>query len=91
VSKYDRKVTLLCPTCGGTQFASEGDVSSEEKTFNCASCGRQMTKDELIRENSENISLHVKDIKEEAAADIKKQLKDALGRAFKGGINIRLG
>ena len=84
-------MTLLCATCGGSQFASEGDVSSEEKTFKCGSCGRQMTKDELIRENSENISLHVEDIKEEAAADIKKQLKDALSRAFKGNGNFRIG
>ncbi|MHB1416290.1 MAG: ECs_2282 family putative zinc-binding protein [Chloroflexota bacterium] len=85
--KYGRSVTLLCSTCGSDQFAF--DDESDSAAVTCANCGRQTTRDELIRENSENIELHVADIGEEATADSAKKLNKSLRDAFKGNKNIR--
>ncbi|MDI9332823.1 MAG: YciI family protein [Cytophagales bacterium] len=48
--KYNRAITLLCPTCGSSQFSH----SEESALFTCTSCGRETTRDELIRESGEN-------------------------------------
>ena len=74
-SKYNRSVTLLCPTCGNTEFAHEENSS---ELVRCASCGREFTKDDLIRENSENISIGVEEMKQQVVKDITKEFKSAL-------------
>ncbi len=86
--KYNRSISLQCPTCGSTQFASSDDESSEIVT--CASCGRELTRDELLRENSENISEHVKEIESQVVKDVEKELKDTLTKAFEGNKYIQI-
>lgn len=83
VSKYNRQVTLLCPTCGGTQFEHE---EGSFEVARCASCQRETTKDELIRENSENISKHV----DEMGSELTEELSKELTRAFSGIKNIKI-
>jgi uncharacterized Zn finger protein (UPF0148 family) len=78
--KYKRIVELLCPTCGCVQFEYEKGVDETIEIVKCASCGRELTKDELIQENSENISEHVREIKDEIMKDVKKSFKNI----FKG-------
>jgi hypothetical protein len=75
-AKYNRSVTLLCPTCGGDQFSHEGGIEGTIELTKCASCGREMTKDDLVRENSENISGQVDEIKKEVVDDIRAQFKN---------------
>lgn len=84
--KYDRNVPILCPTCGGTQF-SYSDIEADVPMLTCTSCGRQMPKDDLLRENSESTSLHVEDIKKEFKEDVTKQVRDMLKKTF--GKNFR--
>lgn len=86
--KYSRSVSLLCPTCGSDQFEFEG---SEEtiSSAKCSSCGREFTKDELIEENSENISEHVKEMGEEITKDAAKEMRNSLKKALRGSKNIR--
>ncbi|QTR51884.1 ECs_2282 family putative zinc-binding protein [Candidatus Thiothrix anitrata] len=81
--KYNRSITLFCPTCGNSQFSpvSSDDINSELQK--CASCGREITRDELIKENSENIEEHAKEIKEEITRDITAKLKKRLSSMFK--------
>ena len=43
--KYNRSITLHCPTCGGTDFAS---ASTESEVVKCANCALELTKDDLI-------------------------------------------
>jgi len=87
--KYNRLVNLLCPTCGGTQFspASPDDIESEIQK--CAACGRQVTRDELIRENSENIDEHLSETKKELTKDLSNELKKQLASAFKNSKFIK--
>jgi predicted RNA-binding Zn-ribbon protein involved in translation (DUF1610 family) len=75
-AKYNRSVTLLCPTCGSDQFSHEDGVEETIEITKCTSCGREMTKDDLIHENSENISAHVDEVKKEMVDDIRKQFKN---------------
>lgn len=71
--KYNRNINLLCPTCGSDQFEyDEHDMS----LVKCASCEREMTKDDLIEENSENIQVNVDEVKKEIKNDIEKKFKD---------------
>lgn len=88
--KYTRSVTLLCPTCGSTQFSPVAPDNIESELQQCASCGREITRDELIRENSENIDEHVKEIGHEVANDLALELKKQLASAFKGSKFIKV-
>jgi predicted RNA-binding Zn-ribbon protein involved in translation (DUF1610 family) len=74
-AKYNRSVSLLCPTCGCDQFSQEGGEETTEIT-KCTSCGREMTKDDLIRENSENVSAHMDEVKKEVLNDFRTQFKN---------------
>ena len=56
----------------------------------CASCNRVFTKDELMRENSENIDEHVSEIKKELAKDIADEFSRSLKRAFAGSKYIKI-
>ena len=85
-SKYSRSVSLLCPTCGGTMFEFEQGVDQTIEIAKCAKCGRIISKDELIRENGENISEHAKEIGRDIAEDLHKTLKDA----FRGNKFIKI-
>ena len=88
--KYNREIKLLCPTCGCDQFEFNKSVDETIELSKCMSCGRQLTKDELIRENNENISEHLKEIGNQFINDAEKELKDHLKKAFKGNKNIRI-
>ncbi|MBS3949173.1 MAG: hypothetical protein KGZ53_00680 [Peptococcaceae bacterium] len=85
--KYSRTIQMHCPTCGSTQFSAAED---EFELVTCSSCGRALTRDELVRENSENIAENVKEMKAQIVKDISKQLQDSLKKAFKGSKNIRI-
>ena len=56
----------------------------------CASCGRKMTKDELIQENSENISEHAKEIGQAIMKDFAKDMRKSLEKALLGSKNVRI-
>ncbi len=86
--KYNRTISLLCPTCGCTQFAQED--AGPEGVVTCSSCGRELRREELIRENGENIAEHVSEIKKEVVKDMEKELKNMLSKAFKGNKNFRI-
>jgi uncharacterized Zn finger protein len=83
--KYNRTVSLLCPTCGYDQFSHE-DESSSNQLVTCARCGLQLTREELIDRNQENIHLTVKDIEKQVVSDLKTELT----KAFRGNKFIKV-
>lgn len=87
--KYNRSVTLLCPTCGNSQLETQAD-DQEKEMIRCPSCDRTMTKEELIRENGESIDANLDEMKEEVLKDVKKEFSDMFKNAFKGSKNIRI-
>lgn len=88
--KYNRSVTLLCPTCGGTQFSPVSPDDIESEIQKCAVCGREIARDELIRENSENIDEHLSEIKKEITKDVASELRKQLASAFKDSKFIKI-
>lgn len=70
--KYNRSINLLCPTCGSEQFEYDEEDMSLVK---CASCERVITKDDLIKENNENVQTNVDEVKKEIKNDIEKKFK----------------
>ena len=59
------------------------------QVITCTSCDREFSRDELIRENTENIEENVSEIKEEITRDITDELRKTLKKAFSGSKNIR--
>ncbi|WP_425480510.1 ECs_2282 family putative zinc-binding protein [Xanthomonas vasicola] len=45
--KYDRSIALLCPTCGGSQFAHDDSDDSATALVTCANCGLEIPKEGL--------------------------------------------
>jgi predicted RNA-binding Zn-ribbon protein involved in translation (DUF1610 family) len=76
--KYNRQVTLLCPTCGNSQFQYEED--EQNSAVICVSCKRELTRDELIHENSEAISNNINEMGNEIVKDTAKKLRDIFKR-----------
>lgn len=88
--KYQRSIGLQCPTCGCTDYEYEQGVDETIELAKCASCDREITRDELIHENSENIQEHVSEIGKHVTEDLAKELKASLKKAFRGSKNIRI-
>lgn len=85
LDKFNRTLTLLCPTCGGTQFETDANEISDS-LFRCKSCQREVTKQELIDENRENITENIKEIGQGVREEVANELK----RAFAGIKNIKI-
>lgn len=88
--KYTRDLEMVCPTCGCTQFKHEQGVDETIEVVKCACCEREMTKDELMHENSENISAHMEEIKQEVFKDVAKEFKQMLKDVFKSSDVIKV-
>jgi len=88
--KYNRQVRLLCPTCGNDQFAHDGENGQTSELVTCVGCGLELSKDDLIRANSENVDEHVKEIGQEVAKDLQQELHESLKRVFRGNKNIKV-
>jgi len=88
--KYNRQVKLLCPTCGNDQFAHDGTDGQISGLVTCACCGLELSKDDLVRANSENVDEHVKEIGKEVTKDLQRELHESLKKAFRGSKNIKV-
>lgn len=86
--ELSRQVRLRCSTCGSEQFSYSEEDDDGSSIVTCASCGRQLTRDELLRENSENLEAHAVEIANEAVNESVKHLNKSLQDAFKGNKNI---
>lgn len=87
---YKRSISLYCPTCGGTSFETAGGPDELIATAKCVSCGREMTKEDLITENSENISEHAKEMGREIVRDAAEEFKNSLKRALRSNKHIKI-
>ncbi|UST72309.1 type II toxin-antitoxin system MqsA family antitoxin [Pseudomonas siliginis] len=87
LDKHSRTISLQCPTCGGASFESEIGEDTEVK---CVQCGRVIERDELLRENSENIQENLEEMNSDVGKDIARQMRKALQDAFKGNKNIKI-
>jgi DNA-directed RNA polymerase subunit RPC12/RpoP len=68
---YSRSVSAQCSTCGGTDFEFE----NEDDPIRCVGCDRIYLREELVRENDEQIDRVVENMKSEIIADVHKDFK----------------
>ena len=87
--KYNREVSLMCATCGGTQFEFSDSIPEAIREYECKQCNRVYSKEELYALNRDNLEAHKKEIGEEVVRDATKELKKSLEKAFRGNKNIR--
>lgn len=77
--KYQRIVPLLCPTCGHDKFKQTSEVST---TICCEKCERTFLREELHRENEENMHLYFQEMDKGINKDIEKEFKNILKKSF---------
>ncbi|WP_457857783.1 ECs_2282 family putative zinc-binding protein [Psychrobacter pulmonis] len=87
--KYNRNISLQCPTCGCSTFSYDEGLDETIQIMTCASCEREFNKNELMLENSENIDEHFSEIKGEIVDDVADEIRQSLKKAFSGSKNIR--
>ncbi|MCI1037725.1 ECs_2282 family putative zinc-binding protein [Pseudomonas putida] len=85
--KHSRTITLHCPTYTGTSFESD---SPDSQHIMCVGCARVLSKDELRRENEENIQTHLDEIKRSVKQDVADELRKRLQKAFRGNKGFKL-
>lgn len=87
LDKHSRTIPMHCPTCAGTSFQSDGP---ESNVITCTGCSRTLSRDELRRENEENVQEHLTEIKKKVTQDVADELRKQLQKAFKGGKGFKL-
>jgi len=79
----EMNVSLKCRVCGNDQFSTVDETiedltdSPDETLIKCSDCGRVVTKEELIDENSHIIDANVEDFKKDIFKEVEKDLKKA--------------
>jgi len=79
------RINLKCSVCGNDQFSAVDETVEElldapdDTLVKCSDCGREVTKEEFIKENSHIIEANVEDFK----ADFIKEFEKDLKKAFK--------
>ena len=86
--KYRRSILLLCPTCGGSDLEYEEDQSTQ--LIECVRCGHKTTQDGLIRDNAENISANVEEMKREVSKEVGKEIERSLKKALSSNKFIKV-
>ena len=69
MSKFDRTIVLLCPTCGNDE------LFEENSWFTCTDCGLEISAEDLIQENGELIEATADNITEEVIKDFTDTFK----------------
>ncbi|WP_000769199.1 ECs_2282 family putative zinc-binding protein [Vibrio mimicus] len=88
LKNLDRQISMLCPTCGCKDFSF--DEHDENGLITCTQCERQLTRIDLLTENSELIVENQNEIAKEAQKQIEAEMKKMLQNAFKGSKNIKI-
>ncbi|MBE1275163.1 ECs_2282 family putative zinc-binding protein [Enterovibrio baiacu] len=87
INNLDRQISMLCPTCGCKEFSF--DEHDENGLVTCTQCERQLTRAELVSENSELIAENQNELAKEAQKQIEAEMKKMVRDAFKGNKNIK--
>jgi len=81
MKNMERTITLKCSVCGNDQFSTVDETIEDlmdapgETLIKCSDCGRIVTKEELLKENSYIIDANVEDFKKDLIKSTEKDLK----------------
>jgi uncharacterized Zn finger protein len=80
--KYmEKSVSMKCSICGNDQFSTVDESIEElqdapdETEVKCSDCGRVVTKEQLIEDNSHIFNANMDDFKDEIIKQLQKDLK----------------
>ena len=79
----EMSISLKCSVCANDQFSTADKTieylldAPDETLIKCSDCGRVVTKEELIEENSHIIDANLEDFKEDIFKEVEKDLKKA--------------
>ncbi len=85
--KYGRSVTLICSTCGSSDF--EYDKAVDDGPVRCTSCDETFFRNELVQENGAVIKANVDEVKADIVSDARKEFSDFLCKGFSGSKHIK--
>ena len=74
-------ISLKCSVCGNDQFSAVDEAiqdieeAGDEIEVRCSDCGRVITKEQLMEENSHIIDANLEDFKDEIIKVIEKDFK----------------
>lgn len=81
MKNMEKSVILKCSVCGNDQFSSAHENieniqdASDEIEVKCSDCGRVITKEQLIEENSHIIDANLEDFKNDIVKQVEKEIK----------------
>ncbi len=86
--EYDKSITLICTTCGDSNF----EYNEDKSWIKCKRCEREYNGgyEELVELNQERIDNQIDSIKDEVKKDLQKDLNNMLKKVFKGNKNIKI-
>lgn len=76
--KYDCEVKMTCPDCNNTNLETREDTCKSIKPIKCTSCGKEFTKDELIKANEKTVKNKQKEIANKFSKDAKEEILNML-------------
>ena len=77
----EMKVRLICSVCGNDQFSAidenliDIDEADDDIKVKCSDCGREITKEQLLEENTDVINANIEDFKDEIMKEVVKDFK----------------
>lgn len=81
MKEMEMSVSMECSVCGNDQFSAVDESiedmlnAPDEAEVKCSDCGRIITKEQLIEENSHVVDANMEDFKEEIMKELEKEFK----------------
>jgi hypothetical protein len=72
---YDRSISLICPTCAGSEFEFDSSIDELERVYTCAGCGLTCSHRDILASNSARISAEIEEMKNEVISDMRKDFR----------------
>ncbi len=86
MKSFNKQVSMLCPVCGNDQFEPIEIINDDyddvlgDSRFRCSDCGSVFTKDQLLEENEEKISIAISEMKDDILKNFENELKKVAKR-----------
>ena len=86
---YNKSIQLQCSVCGSS---SDFDCKDDNSYIKCTKCGKEYFGgyDELVDYNQALINDELEELKEEAVADIEKDIHKMFEDAFRGNKYLKI-
>ena len=80
----EMSISLKCSVCGNDQFSTVDETiedlleAPDNTLIKCSDCGRILTKEQIIEENSHIIDANLEDFKKDIVKQVEKRSKEGV-------------